>query len=72
MSTQTDVDDAMTSLKAAISAYVASNGNGYNLAMWIVNQVKQSDPAVARALDNGVTRFVAEVPDRRAFTTIVG
>lgn len=70
MSTQTDVDDAMTSLKAAISAHVAANGNGYNLAMWIVNQVRQSDPSIARALDNGVTRFVAEAPDRRSFATI--
>ncbi|MBR1156671.1 hypothetical protein [Bradyrhizobium sp. JYMT SZCCT0428] len=70
MSTQTDVDDAMMSLKAAISAYVAVNGNGYNLAMWIVNQVRQSDPSIARALDSGVTRFVAEAPDRRSFATI--
>jgi len=70
MSAQTDVDDAMTSLKAAMAAYVAANGNSYNLAMWILGQIKQSDPAIARALDSGVTRFVAEAPDRRLFSSI--
>lgn len=70
MSTQTDVDDAMSSLKAAIAGYTAAGGSGFTLAQWLVSQIKQSDPAVARALDNTINRFVAEAPDRRPFAAI--
>jgi hypothetical protein len=38
--------------------------------MWIVNQVKQSDASVARALDTAIGRFVSETPDRRPFAAI--
>jgi hypothetical protein len=70
VSTQTDIDDATASLKAAVAAYIAAGGNGFVVAQWLVSQIKQSDPAVARALDQTIGRFVAEVPDRRAFATI--
>jgi len=70
MSIQTDIDDAMASLKTAIRAYTSASGNGFVLAQWLMNQLKQCDPVVARALDQTVSRFVAEAPDRRLFATI--
>lgn len=70
MSTSNDVDDAMADLRAAITAYTSAGGEGFKLAQWLISQVKQSDPAVARALDNSITRFVAETPDRRPFATM--
>ncbi|MBR0797301.1 hypothetical protein JQ615_18085 [Bradyrhizobium jicamae] len=70
MSVQTDIDAAMTSLGSAISAYTAANGSAVLLAQWLVNQIKQADLRVARALDQGVTRFVAEQPDKRPFASI--
>lgn len=42
-------------------------GTGFTLAQWMVSQIKQSDPAVARALDNTMNRFVAEAPDPTLF-----
>ena len=70
MSVQTDVDSAVSTLKTAISAYTAAGGNASMLAQWLVSQIKQSDPAVARALDSTISRFVAEQPDRRSFAAI--
>jgi hypothetical protein len=70
MSVQSDLDTAMGSLKTAIAAYTASAGNQLVLASWLVSQIKQSDPGVARALDNGITRMVANPPDARSFASI--
>jgi hypothetical protein len=70
MTVQADVDTAMASLKTAIAAYTAAGGSGSLLAQWLVSQIKQSDPAVARALDQTISRFVAEAPDRRSFAAI--
>ena len=70
MSVQSDIDTAMGSLKTAIAAYTASAGNQVVLASWLVSQIKQSDPGVARALDNGITRMVANPPDARSFASI--
>jgi hypothetical protein len=70
MSIQSDIDAAMASLKIAIAAYTASAGNQTVLAGWLVSQIKQSDPGVARALDNSALRMVANAPDARSFVTI--
>lgn len=70
MTTQSDIDSAMVSLRAAIAAYTAAGGSGFTLAQWLISQIKQSDPAIARALDNTINRFVAEAPDRRSFAAI--
>jgi hypothetical protein len=70
MTVQTDIDSAVSTLKTAISAYTAAGGSGALLAQWLVSQIKQSDPAVGRALDQTISRFVAEAPDRRSFAAI--
>jgi hypothetical protein len=60
----------MISLRSAISAYTASAGNQTVLASWLVSQIKQSDPGIARALDNGALRMVGNAPDTRAFASV--
>jgi hypothetical protein len=70
MSVTSDIDDAMGSMKTAISSYATAGGNGFTLAQWLISQIKQSDPAVALALQNNITRFIAEAPDRRTFASI--
>jgi hypothetical protein len=71
MSTETDnIDTAIGSLKTAIAAYTTAGGNGFTLAQWLISQIRQSDPAVALALQNNITRFIAEAPDRRTFASI--
>jgi hypothetical protein len=70
MTVQSDIDTAMGSLKTAITAYTASAGNQVVLASWLISQIKQSDQGVARALDTGITRMVANAPDARTFASI--
>ena len=70
MTVQTDIDSAVATLQSAIAAYTLANGNQVVLASWLVSQIKQSDPGVARALDNGITRMVANPPDARSFASI--
>jgi hypothetical protein len=70
MSVASDIDTAMGSLKTAIAAYTASAGNQVVLASWLVSQIKQSDPGVARALDNGALRMVGNAPDARTFASV--
>jgi hypothetical protein len=70
MTVASDVDTSVSSLCSAIQSYTASGGSGALLAQWLISQIKQSDPAVARALDNGITRMVANAPDVRAFASI--
>jgi hypothetical protein len=70
MSVQSDIDTAMGSLKTAIAAYAAAAGNQVVLASWLISQIKQSDHGVARALDNGITRMVANAPDARTFASV--
>jgi hypothetical protein len=68
--TAQDIDSAMSSLKTAIASYATANGNQVVLASWLVSQLKQSDAGVARALDTGITRMVANAPDARTFASI--
>jgi hypothetical protein len=70
MTVQTDIDSAFATLKTAIAAYTLANGNQVVLASWLVSQIKQSDPGLARALDGNITRFVANPPDTRAFASV--
>jgi hypothetical protein len=67
---QTDIDTTMATLKTAIAAYTASAGNQVVLASWLVSQIKQSDPGVARALDNSALRMVGNAPETRSFATV--
>ena len=70
MTVQTDIDAAMATLKTAIAVYTASAGNQTTFAAWLVSQIKQSDPGVARALDNGALRMVGNAPDTRTFASV--
>jgi hypothetical protein len=70
MTVQTDIDSAFATLKSAIAAYTLADGNQVVLASWLVSQIKQSDPGVARALDTGITRMVSNAPDARTFASI--
>jgi hypothetical protein len=70
MTVQTDIDSAVATLQSAVAAYAAANGNQVVLASWLISQIKQSDPGVARALDTGITRMVANAPDARSFASI--
>jgi hypothetical protein len=65
-----DIDDAVATLKAAISAYTAAGGNGTTLAQWLISQLRLSDQKVALALQNNITRYIAEAPDRRSFASM--
>ena len=70
MTVQTDIDSAVATLQSAVAAYAAANGNQVVLASWLISQIKQSDPGVARALDTGITRMVANAPDARSFASV--
>ncbi|MGY3445629.1 hypothetical protein [Bradyrhizobium sp. USDA 4473] len=70
MTVQTDIDTAMASLKSAIAAYAAADGNQLVLARWLVGQLKDSDQGVARALMSAGTEFIANAPDRRSFANV--
>jgi hypothetical protein len=70
MTVQTDIDAAVATLKTTIAAYTASGGSGNLLAQWLLSQLRQSDPAVATALINNITRYISEAPDRRTFASI--
>jgi hypothetical protein len=70
MTVQTDIDTAWGTLKTAIAAYTLADGNQVVLAGWLISQLKQSDPGMARALDGNITRFVSNPPDTRAFASV--
>jgi hypothetical protein len=70
MSLQSDLDTSMASLISAIAAYTAANGNQVVLASWLIGKIKGSDQGIARALDTGITRMVADSPDARTFASI--
>lgn len=70
MTVQTDIDSTMATLKTNIAAYTLADGNQVTLTAWLVSQLKQSDPGVARALINGHDRMVANPPDTRAFASV--
>jgi hypothetical protein len=70
MTVQTDIDSAVATLKTAIGAYTAAGGSGALLAQWLTSQIRQSDPKVATALINNITRYISEAPDRRSFSSV--
>ncbi|MGY4193377.1 hypothetical protein [Bradyrhizobium sp. USDA 4520] len=70
MSLVSDVDTTASAFVAALAAYANGGGDAARAAQWTISQIKQSHPGIARALDQGVARYVAEQPDRRSFASI--
>lgn len=69
MSTQSDIDAAVATLKTASQVHIAAGRPAHVLADWLESQICQFDDGIHRRLIQRGNAVINGAPDRRTFVS---